>query len=321
MPLFAAVALVVGLGLVIVAVLVRARDRDAELRRLLDVDVTGDDLDEDQVREATDRLGLLRPAANAAGVLLERVDRDRKLATRLERAHVVLRPGEFLLAVVGIGVVVGGWLWAVSGLWLLGVVPVVGAPLIGSVWLDSRISRRKRALEEQLPNLLTGIAASVRGGHPLLRATELIADEAPSPLGEELDRVLAETRLGVPIVDAFERFAERSGLEDLGWVVEAIRIQQSVGGKLSDLLFTLSEHLREREEIRREVKTLTAEGRMSTWLLGGLPIAMAVYLSVTSPDYIRPMFSGLGLLLLGVAAVLVVVGVVLIVRMVRKVVL
>lgn len=313
----AAVAIVVGAATLVVAVLQRARDREAELRRLLDLDETAGT----PVVEAADRLGLLRPAADAAGVLVERVDRGRRLATRLERAHVALRPGEFALVTLVGGTLAGLWLGAVSGIWPLAAAPVVAAPVVGSLWLDARVSSRRRVLEQQLPDVLTGLAASVRGGHPLLRATELLAAESPDPIGVELDRVLAETRLGVPVVDAFARFAERSALEDLTWVVEAIRIQQAVGGKLADLLFTLADHLREREEIRREVSTLTAEGRMSTWLLGGLPVAMGLFLAITQPSYIRPLFSGAGLVLLVLAGLLVVAGVVLIQRMVRKVVL
>lgn len=316
----AAAAAALGVALVTAALVLRRRDRDAELRELLDLD-QGTELSEERIREVGDRLGLMRPAAVAAGVLLDRVDRDRKLADRLEQAHLVIRPGEFVLAVGAAGVLAGGWLWAVSGVGLVGLLPVVGAPLVGSALLDVRIAKRRRALESQLPDLLTGIAASVRGGHPLLRATELLADEVPEPMAQELHRVLAETRLGVPVVEAFERFADRSGLQDLVWVVEAIRIQQNIGGKLSDLLFTLSEHMREREELRREVSTLTAEGRMSTWILGGLPVGMAIFMLVSSPDYIAPLFRGPGLALAILAVVLASVGVFIIRGMVKKVVL
>lgn len=316
----AAITAVLGVVLVVAALVLRRRDRETELRELLDLD-RGTELSEEQVREASDRLGLLRPAAVAAGVLLDRVDHDRKLAARLERAHLVIRPGEFVLVVSAAGLLTGGWLWAVSGLWVVGLLPLVAAPWVGSVWLDVRITRRRRALEAQLPDLLTGIAASVRGGHPLLRATELLADEVADPMAQELHRVLAETRLGVGVVEAFERLADRSGLQDLVWVVEAIRIQQNVGGKLSDLLFTLSGHLREREELRREVSTLTAEGRLSTWILGLLPVGMALVLSVSSPDYIAPLFRGPGLALTILAVVLAATGVLVISRMVKKVVL
>lgn len=313
-------ALTVGLGLatVVVGLLSRARDRDAQLLQLLDIQ---EEADEDEVAEVTSRLGLLRPAAAAAGVLLERVDRDRSVATRLERAALPIRPGEYAVGAGGIGLLVAGWAWAATGHIAFALIALAAAPALASYWLDRKVATRRRALEEQLPDLLTSLAASVRGGHSLLRATALLAEEAPEPSRSELDRVLAETRLGVPVVDAFERFSKRAELEDLSWVVEAIRIQQSVGGKLADLLFTLADHLREREEVRREVQVLTAEGRLSTWLLSALPVFMGVFISIKSPGYLEPMFSGLGLVLLIGAGVGILLGGTIISRMVKKVVL
>src|SRR5207237_758662 len=87
-------------------------------------------------------------------------------------------------------------------------------------------------------------------------------------------------------------------VEDLAWVVQAIRIQQTVGGKLADLLFTLAEFMRGREEIRREVKVLTAEGRMSAWVLGALPVGLFFAIKTMSPGYLDPMFRGGGLVAL-----------------------
>lgn len=316
LPLIAALTVGLGLALVVVALLGRRRDRDEQLLALLAVD---DEIDDEDVAEVTARLGLLRPAAAAAGVLLERVDRDRTVASRLERAALPLRPGEYAIAVLVAGVVFAGWLWAATGLELLAVGGLAIAPIGGSLYLDQRVRRRRRALEEQLPDLLSSLAASVRGGHSLMRATALLADEAAEPTRGELERVLAETRLGVPIVDAFARFADRAELEDLHWVVEGIRIQQTVGGQLADLLFTLAAHLREREEIRREVQVLTAEGRLSTWVLSGLPVGLGLFIAVRSPDYIAPLFSGAGLFLLGAAAVMVLLGATIITRMVSRI--
>ena len=314
--LLAALTVGVGIALIVVALLGRSRDRDEQLLQLLAVD---DEVDEEEVAEVTSRLGLLRPAATAAGVLLERVDRDRSIATRLERAALPVRPGEYAIAVALLGLVLGGWLWAATGLEPLLAVGVVLAPVAGSLWLDTRVRRRRRLLEEQLPDLLSSLAASVRGGHSLLRATELLSEEAPEPTCSELERVLAETRLGVPIVDAFGRFADRAELEDLHWVVEGIRIQQTVGGQLAELLFTLADHLREREEIRREIQVLTAEGRLSTWVLSLLPVGLGLFIAVRSPDYIAPLFSGPGLFLLVAAGVMIAMGATIISRMVKRV--
>ena len=144
-----------------------------------------------------------------------------------------------------------------------------------------------------------------------------MCEEAEAPLSEEFARVVSETRLGDPVVDAIERMARRLQIRDLQWVVQAIRIQQSVGGKLADLLHTLADFIRAREEVRREILALTAEGRISAWVLAALPIFLFFAIQVISPGYMQPLFQGWGLMVLAGTAGMVVAGVALIFKMVR----
>ncbi len=111
--------------------------------------------------------------------------------------------------------------------------------------------------------------------------------------------MVSETQLGDPLVDALERMAQRLDVRDVDWVVQAIRIQQTVGGKLADLLHTLADFIRAREEIRREIDVLTAEGRISAYVLGALPLFLGVFIQVTNPGYLDPMFQGWGWVWLG----------------------
>jgi tight adherence protein B len=180
-----------------------------------------------------------------------------------------------------------------------------------------KVSRRRRAFEAQLPDALALIASSLQAGHTFLRSVQSMVEESEPPMSQEFERVLAETRLGDPLVDSLERLAERLALEDLSWVVQAIRIQQTVGGKLADLLFTLAEFMRSREEIRREVKVLTAEGRLSAYLLGALPLFVFFSVKTMSPEYIDPMLHMPGLVALIMAAFSVLAGVAIIMKMVR----
>ncbi len=130
------------------------------------------------------------------------------------------------------------------------------------------------------------------------------------------DRQLAVAEVvGDPLVDALERMAHRLDVEDLTWVVQAIRIQQTVGGKLADLLHTLADFIRDREEVRREVRVLTAEGRISAYVLTALAPYMFLAIQVVSPGYMKPMFHGLGLVVLGFTALLMTFGSVIIFRM------
>ena len=134
-------------------------------------------------------------------------------------------------------------------------------------------------------------------------------------MSEEFSRVVAETRLGDPLVDALGRMAKRLEVRDMDWVVQAIRIQQTVGGRLADLLHTLADFIRAREEVRRDVAVLTAEGRISAYVLTALAPFMFLAIQVVSPEYMKPMFSGLGLIVLAGTTLLMVVGSVVIFRM------
>jgi tight adherence protein B len=144
-----------------------------------------------------------------------------------------------------------------------------------------------------------------------------MCEESEPPLSEEFRRVVNETQLGDPLVDALERMARRLDIKDLIWVVQAIRIQQTVGGKLADLLHTLADFIRAREEIRREVRVLTAEGRISAWILGGLPVFLLLAIQTSSPKYMAPMFEGWGIAVLAATGVSVAIGVGIILRMVK----
>ena len=142
-----------------------------------------------------------------------------------------------------------------------------------------------------------------------------MCEEAEPPISEEFARVVSETQLGDPLIDALERMAARLDIRDVDWVVQAIRIQQTVGGRLADLLHTLADFIRAREEVRRDVAVLTAEGRISAYVLTALAPFMFLAIQVVSPDYMKPMFSGMGLIVLAATTLLMAVGSVVIFRM------
>jgi tight adherence protein B len=145
----------------------------------------------------------------------------------------------------------------------------------------------------------------------------MLTQEAEPPLSEEFERVIYETQLGDPIVDALDRMAQRLEIRDLEWVVQAIRVQQTVGGKLADLLHTLADFMRAREDVRREVDVLTAEGRISAYVLGAMPGLLLLAISILNPTYMKPMFHGWGFWWLGGTAVSVLVGMGVILKMVQ----
>lgn len=303
-----------GLALLLVGLLSRVRQRQENLAAILDLPYGEHDVPIESVTEVS---ALVRDTLGLAGRMVDQVDPRGALLAKLERARVPMRPAEFVLLVTGAGLLAGLFLWTVTTQWILGAAALLTAPFAGSAYLNLKVSRRRKAFEAQLPEALALIASSLSAGHTFLRAMQMMCEEAPPPLADEFARVVHETRLGAPLVDALERMATRLEIPDLAWVVQAIRIQQSAGGKLADLLYTLTDFMRAREEIRREVSVLTAEGRISAWVLGGLPVFLLVVIQSISPGYMTPLFRGAGYLVLGVTALSVAAGVALILRMSR----
>lgn len=317
MTTIAVLAATAGLLLVVAALVVRARDRRARLLELFELPYAEEEAAE--VDQIAGRTGLLEPGIGAVGAALERLEVGDRLARALERGRIPLRPGEVVLGTVAGSVAVGVWSAAVTGQVVLGPLFALFVPVAVRVLVAVRIRSRRRAIEEELPTALSLLASSLEAGHTLARAIDLMSQETNGPLAEEFAVVLAETRLGAPLTDAMDRMADRIQIEDLEWVVQAIRIQQEVGGRLSALLHTLAEYLLAREEIRREVGVLTAEGRISAWVLAALPVALGMAVQVISPGYLGELFSFPGAVLLGYAIVSVVLGLFVTLRMVRSV--
>ena len=181
-------------------------------------------------------------------------------------------PGEYLVISSGIAfalaVVIGVMTKSPIG-------SVIAIALVaGIAWYlpSRRAAKRIKQIQEQLPDALALMSASVEGGQTFQRSIDMYRRDAKPPLSAELDRVMAEVAVGSDLVVALENMAERSGVEDLTWAVEAVRIQQSTGGRLAPILHTLADFMRTRQEVRREVQTLSAEGRMSGYVLFAIPL-------------------------------------------------
>ena len=313
--LLAAVLVGGGMALAVTGYLSRVYQRDEQLADILDLPYGEHDV---PIADVLDQhSAIVDNLSGLAGKFVDQVDAKGSLLTLLEQARVPVRPGEFVVIVGSAGVVLGALLGAVSGQWLLGLVGVLGAPFIASAYLNRRIRKRKAKFEEQFPEALTLIASSLSAGHTFLRSIQMMCEESNPPLSEEFSRVVNETQLGDPLVDALDRMGARLQIRDVDWVVQAIRIQQQVGGKLADLLHTLADFIRAREEIRREIDVLTAEGRISAWVLGALPVFLMVAISTMNPSYMEPMYRGWGIAWLAGCGVFIALGVTVINRMVK----
>ena len=275
-----------------------------------------------EVREPT-ALGdsnVARSAVELANrVVRGRGDVEARLARRLERAGSALRPAEWLLihaaATFGTALLLlllsGGRLVAA----VLGLVLGFAVPY---AYVSVRASRRGNAFLAQMPDTLQLVAGSLSAGYSLPQAVDAVVREGAQPIAGEFGRAIIESRLGVPVEDALENVATRMGSRDFEWVVMAIRIQREVGGNLAEVLTTVANTMRERERVRRQVRVLSAEGRLSAWVLGGLPPLFACYLLLVRPRYIRPLYTEpAGILMLATSGVLFLVGVLWLRKVVR----
>ncbi|GHJ58128.1 hypothetical protein NOK12_06470 [Nocardioides sp. OK12] len=235
----------------------------------------------------------LAQAKQAAGQVLRRNrGLEARIAARLEAAGSELKAPEWLLVHVGIIVGAGllGLLLGGGSIGVALVLLVLGA-LGPWLYLGVRRSRRRKKFDELLPETLGLISGSLSAGLSLSQSVDTVVREGQEPIAGEFRRVLAETRLGVTLEEALEGVAERFDSKDFEWVVMAIRIQRQVGGNLAELLDTVAGTMRERAYMKRQVSALAAEGKLSAYVLGGLPPLFMMYLFLTQRDYVMILFT------------------------------
>ncbi len=243
--------------------------------------------------------------------LLQSTNSEKGLAERLDLAGSERQPAEWALLGISVCALAAAALAFATGNFLIG---VLGGSLIG--WLGMRfalgfrIARRRAAFGEQLPDVLQLIAGSLQSGFSLPQAVDAVVREGTQPAAIEFSRALAEARVGADLEDALRRVADRMDSVDLRWTVMAIRIQREVGGNLAEVLRTTVGTMRERAFLRRQVRALSAEGRLSAYILVALPILIGAWFFYSSPGYMRPLYTTLaGLLMFIGSGLLIVVGV------------
>lgn len=309
--------LTLGVAVVAIGFYGRLRSRDRALAEILATPHGEAQVELRQV--ALEHGAVVAGTLGLAGRAIDRWDDRGSLRERIERADISLRPAELVVIAGCAGLAVGAVLAVLLG--VVWIVPVVLAltPFAVHVWISAVTRRRAARFSAQLPDALGLLAGSLESGNTFLRSIQLMSEEFPDPLAGEFRQVVSETELGLPLTTSLERLAGRIDLPDVDWLVQAIAIQQQVGGRMSDLLATLADFMRARDEVRREVRALTAEGRLSAWILGALPIGLLVTVRIVNPEYLDPLLEGWGIVVLALTGVSVVVGMALILRMVRQV--
>ncbi len=263
--------------------------------------------EQDEDRLATS--AILQRAVALTGQFADRRGMLVRVEDMLERANLPLRAAEgiffYLIAVVLAGILGG----VLGGAIAAGLIVLVIVALVPPAIVLYLANRRRAQFQEQLPDFLQLIASTLRSGYSLMQGVEASAQEVIEPTKRELQRVVTEARLGMPLVDALRNVALRMDSRDFEWAVMAIGIQREVGGNLAELLDTVADTMRERDRLRRDIKSLTAEGRISAIVLGLLPIGLGLMIYTLNPDYIGSLFDRtLGLIMLGGAGFLMLIG-------------
>lgn len=256
-----------------------------------------------------DRINVPFQALADRGARRRRLNGGLTLTEQLARADIKLRSSEFVM--VQVAFLTAG---ALLGLWRFGFSPTfvffgVAFYLVPMRFVGWRQRRRLKAFNSRLPDTLSLLSNAMKAGLSLPQALEAVAQNATSPMSDELDRVIRETKLGTSTSAALANMVRRVGSEDFDLIVTAISIQSTVGGNLSRILEGISHTIRQRIQVKAQIGAMTAQMRASGWIITLLPFIVAAVLSLLTPSYFGAMFSDpLGRSLLGAAGSSIFIG-------------
>lgn len=253
---------------------------------------------------------LTRFTASATSFVDRNVSRNASFgsADSLEEAGLRMRQADYILMVACAAVTLGVIGFILGGL-VLALLFVLLTPVTGMLFLNIMAGRRRARFESQLGDTLQMLTGGLRAGHSLLRAVDAVAQESDAPTSEEFARLINETRLGRDLKESMADSAKRLRSEDFDWTSQAIEIHREVGGDLAEVLDHVGETIRERMQIKGQVQSLSAEGKLSAYILIALPIGIFIFLNFSNPGYIGVLYTSvLGWVMLGIAVVLLALG-------------
>jgi tight adherence protein B len=280
-------------GALLIVIAARAFFQEARAvnRRL--VQVTGQAVETEQVPPVDIR--------TRVDVAVTKTQRGSRIARDLARADLKLTAGEFVLlklvcallgALAGAGLsnlILGEWL--IVGIIAGALIGVLVALFLPDLYVKMRIKRRLRQFNDALADTIAMLASSLRSGYSLLQAIDLVSKEGSGPIATEFRRVVQEVGLGLSTEAALTNLLRRVPSEDLDLMISAINIQHEVGGNLSQILDSIAHTIRERVRIKGEIRTLTAQGRISGYVITALPIGLGIFLSIINPGYMAPILT------------------------------
>ena len=284
-----AMAMLVGLLILLAGTFALAAARGERLRRQLAPHL-GTATARTKQKQERDRLAMLSSLFRATEQAFSHWRQWRSMQRMLERADLPLRTVEFVYMMAGGGILFGlvAAVTAPSSFVIVLAMAAGAAVPFGFVWFKGQ--QRITAFENQLPDLLITLAASLKAGHSFKQGLQSVVDEGRPPASKELKRVLTEARLGRPMDDALAEMALRVGSKNFDFVITAVTIQRQVGGSLAGLIDMVADTVRQRQQFARKIKGLTAMGRASAYVLMGLPFFIGFIITIMNPRYMEPLY-------------------------------
>jgi tight adherence protein B len=275
-------------------------------------------------RQQLSRLGVLKTDGQQKrpGRLDELVSRSggpgRRLNDVVVQSGLSITPGQLVLLCIAVGLVAGFIVLTLTRSPWIGAAVGAAALSIPYAWVRRVATTRMRRFEEQFPEAIDLLARALRAGHAFTTALSMVPDEIPDPVGTEFKLLYDQQNYGMSLPDALRAFALRIPVLEARFFVTAVLTQREVGGNLSEVLDNLAAVMRERFKVKRQVRVISAHGRITGWILAGLPPCLALVLFVMSPDHMRILIEDpLGVQMIVVAIVLQITGTLIIRRIVN----
>jgi tight adherence protein B len=294
------VVAVVGLVFWGVRTAVEARQRNLRARMAMFVDVGGHGSESESQVDMAARLDRLEESLEKRGFV-------QRFAENCDIADIQRPPGTLLLGSIILGLVGGLVLASLWTPWALFLIPAV--PLALRWWVRFKADRNRRAFAEQLPDNLEVLAGALRAGHSLVGGLAVMAEDAADPSRKEFKRVVTDEQLGIPLEDALKRVGRRMKNRDMDQVALIALLQRETGGSSAEVIDQVTDNVRGRMEVRRLVRTLTAQGRLARWIVSFMPVVLILMIMTLYPAFLNPLFdTTFGIVALVVAGLMVVAG-------------
>ncbi|MDP5274496.1 type II secretion system F family protein [Chengkuizengella axinellae] len=227
----------------------------------------------------------------------------KKLEQKLISAGISIRPEEFVMFRMILSIISGLTAYLIFNNWFMILFGFCFIYFGSNIWIKMKQKKRIKMFNDGLSDMITTLISSLRAGFSLVQSFQSVIEECESPLKEEIGLMIKEMQYGLSLEEALNELKERMPSEDLDLMIQSILIQRQIGGNLSVILETIEQTIRDRNKIQGQISTLTAQGRLSGWVIGSMPIAVGFIIFLIEPEYFKDFFKhpiGIMLIVAGV---------------------